>query len=124
MTQIEKHFRFICARAEARYGVDLSAVGLEYETEESCNMGEAVEYDDDSRAVCLNAEYLDHPAMIDEVIPHEVAHIVCQIQGIKEPSHGPLWAAVARYLGATGKPCIVPRKVFPKDIEDLFALQD
>ena len=40
--------------------------------------------------------------MLDESIPHEVAHLVCFVLGIDD-GHGPAWKKICIELGGTGK---------------------
>jgi predicted SprT family Zn-dependent metalloprotease len=61
-----------------------------------------------SLSICYNSLYMNQnfDAMLNEVVPHEVAHIV---QFMKYPfakqAHGPEWKRICRSLGGNGQRC-------------------
>lgn len=50
----------------------------------------------------INNKGFDH--IINETVPHELAHIICMYMGW-DKGHGKYWKSVCRQLGGTGKRC-------------------
>lgn len=100
----------VSARAKELYGVDLSKVGIRFDLKGrvagyACARGflgsrtyfMRFNYDMLMRG---DAEVLRD--MIEDTVPHEIAHIVCFMKPQLGRNHDAGWASVARALGSTG----------------------
>jgi SprT protein len=104
----------ILARAETLYGVDFSNVTIKIENMGKSSAGQAI-MENGELTIRLNQQAVDnYPVrMANEVIPHEIAHLVC----FKQPQHGKGhdagWKSVCLSLGGNGQRTVQHLKLKP-----------
>lgn len=111
-TQILEAVKNVCQKAQELYGVDLSEIRTEIR-----NSGLRAGVASGRRAagggwaslkISLNAQLVndaDAHKLIDEVIPHELAHLVCFIRPELGRNHDRGWKRVCIALGGSGERC-------------------
>ena len=100
---IQNAFDRIAARAQIRFGVDLSEVALTFDLDSPDRIGEAIQYEDGTYEVAINRNYLDNPVVLDEVLPHEVAHIVLYMLTDEDCGHNDRFMRICQALGGVAK---------------------
>ena len=100
---IQRRFNEIAARAQVRFGVDLSEVALTFDLDATDRIGEAIQYEDGTYEVAINRNYLDNPVVLDEVLPHEVAHIVLYMLTDEDCGHNDRFMRICQALGGVAK---------------------
>jgi len=107
LADVSEKFKHVCALAEARYGVDMSKVRLSFDLK-----GRVAGWASRKAGVYgvrLNRDMItrgDPKAlkdMIEDTVPHELAHIVCYMNPKLGHNHDYGWQSVCRALGGTGK---------------------
>jgi len=110
-TRILETVREVCQRASDKYGVSLSDIEVDIR-----NCGKAA-----GKAQCrrygnrvtdlkliLNAQLVNEQdafKLIDEVIPHEIGHLVCFLRPELGNNHDRGWKRVCMALGGSGERC-------------------
>jgi len=93
----------VFARAQALYGLDFSRVQVRFDLKGAC-AGQAghrhghyfIRFNTDM----LKREAFDH--VLNNTVPHEIAHTVCQMNPLLGRNHNSGWERVCRALGGTG----------------------
>ncbi len=112
-TRIIERVKEVCRDASNKFNVSLDDVNIVIR-----NCGKAAgwascAYSGGGRTatdmkLILNAQLVneeDAHKLIDEVIPHEIAHLVCFIRPELGKNHNRGWANVCRILGGSGERC-------------------
>ena len=101
--QIIDKCKAVFAEATRLYGLDMSHVGIRFDLKGRC-AGMACRrgnmYYMRFNRDMLTREAFDH--VINDTVPHEVAHIVCFMNRTLGSNHDSGWARVCRQLGGTG----------------------
>ena len=105
--QIREKFELVFALAKQKYGYDLPPTLLEFNIKGRM-AGQAKRTKDGLYVVRLNQYMLmndsfDH--ILNETVPHEIAHIVCMHNPVYGRNHNKGWKEVAKSLGCSGKRC-------------------
>lgn len=102
-------------KAELLYGVDLSMVEIRMDLKGVCagiagrdRRGWYLRFN----TVMINSNGYDH--IINDTVPHEVAHIVCFFKPTLGNNHNRGWARVCQELGGTGERCHNEEIVYAK----------
>lgn len=103
MKAVEDKIAEVKALVKARYNMDLSALRVRYDLK-----GRTAGWAIGGHTIRLNttaifgdeAHFRD---MVNDTVPHEIAHIVCHRNPSLGRKHDAGWAAVCRTLGGTGK---------------------
>jgi SprT protein len=103
MKAVEDKIAAVKAIVKQRYNMDLSDLIVRYDLK-GRTAGWAIGY----RTIRLNATAIfgdeaHFRDMVDDTIPHEIAHIVCHRNPSLGRKHDAGWASVCRALGGTGK---------------------
>lgn len=105
-TLIEQKFKEIIALAEKIYKLDLSDVVLVGDITGYRMIGQAC---GGTKVRYSPAHLADNPDYyLNEILPHEIAHIVCQRDPRQGSGHDKWWRRVAQNLG-----CSLPRATVP-----------
>ena len=103
--KITQRTREVLARAFAMYGIEANPESVEI----SFNLtGRTAGWAERNRGhyrlrYNLEAYHLDPVEMIEDTVPHEVAHIVCYMRPELGNSHDAGWRRVCQALGGSGK---------------------
>jgi predicted SprT family Zn-dependent metalloprotease len=113
--QIIDKCRAVFSKAEELYKVDMSKVGVHFDLKGK-TAGMAVRkgtqfYIRFNRDMLLR-EAFDH--VLNDTVPHEIAHTVCQMKPSLGSGHDSGWVRVARSLGSTGQRCHEEEVVYGK----------
>lgn len=104
-------------RCKELYGMDLSQVGIRFDLS-GRNAGQAWKrgnhYYMRFNTEMMTRESWNH--IINETVPHEIAHIVCFMNPRKGSNHDYGWASVCRALGGSGRRCHNEDVVFGKGL--------
>lgn len=107
LADVSEKFKQVCALAETRYGVNMSNVRLSFDLK-----GRVAGWASRKGAVYsvrLNKDMITRgnpevlKNMIEDTVPHELAHIVCFMKPELGRNHDYGWQSVCRALGGTGK---------------------
>lgn len=103
MKAVEDKIAEVKALVKQKYGMDLSDLIVKYDLK-----GRTAGWAIGRRTVRLNTTAIfgdesHFRDMVDDTIPHEIAHIVCHRNPQLGNNHNAGWAAVCRALGGTGK---------------------
>lgn len=103
MKAVEDKIAEVKALVHARYNMDLSTLRVRYDLK-----GRTAGWAIGGHTIRLNttAIYGDEAHfrdMVNDTVPHEIAHIVCHRNPSLGRKHDAGWAAVCRALGGTGK---------------------
>jgi SprT protein len=90
----------ILAKARLLYGVDLSATKIIFTNMGRTNAGEAIQ-EDGELTLRFNSQ-VPKERLIAEVIPHEVAHLVCYRRPELGKNHCDGWKSICIALGGIG----------------------
>jgi SprT protein len=106
---IEQKFKEVIALAEKLYNIDLSDVVLEPSIKGYRSIGQAGTYPCGTRKFRYSLTHLRNNTefYLNEIVPHEIAHIVCNATGLGK-NHDTGWRRVATRLG-----CNTPRAKVP-----------
>ena len=101
--QIIDKCKAVFAKAKELYGLDMSQVGIHFDLKGraagmACRRGN--QYFMRFNRDMLTREAFDH--VLNDTVPHEVAHIVCFMNRALGSNHDAGWARVCRALGGTG----------------------
>ncbi len=101
--QIIDKCKTVFAKAKELYGLDMSQVGIHFDLKGraagmACRRGN--QYFMRFNRDMLTREAFDH--VLNDTVPHEVAHIVCFMNRALGSNHDAGWARVCRALGGTG----------------------
>lgn len=101
--QIIDKCKTVFAKAKELYGLDMSQVGIHFDLKGraagmACRRGN--QYFMRFNRDMLTREAFDH--VLNDTVPHEVAHIVCFMNRTLGSNHDAGWARVCRALGGTG----------------------
>lgn len=115
--QIIERFNAITKQASTLFSLDLSNVGLHFDLKGraagmACRRGS--QYYVRINTDMLKREAFDH--LINDTIPHEVAHIVCFMKPSLGNNHDYGWASVCRKLGGSGTRCHSEEVVYGKGV--------
>lgn len=115
--QIIDKCKAVFAIAERLYGVDMSKVGIRFDLKGSCagmahrNRGQYfMRFNNDM----LGREAFDH--VLNDTVPHEIAHIVCFMKPEFGRNHDNGWKRVCYSLGGSAKRCHKEEVVYAKGI--------
>ena len=107
MEQIMARCKEAFAKAKELYGLDLSKVGIRFDLKGraagmACARGTLYSrtYYMRFNRDMLTREAFDH--VLNDTVPHEVAHIVCFMNPMLGSNHNTGWARVCQQLGGTG----------------------
>ena len=103
--QIREKTQQIIARAQELYGVDLSRTVIRFDLTGRV-AGWAISDGRGNYAIRYNVDMIQREAfnhIINETVPHEIAHLVCFANPRLGSGHNAGWARVCRALGGTGK---------------------
>jgi len=103
------------ARGNELYGITLPTLGIRFDLKgRSAGMAcrDGSNYFLRFNADMMTRESWDH--IINNTVPHEVAHSFCQYQPLLGRNHDSGWARVCRALGGTGERCHDEEVVFGK----------
>jgi len=101
----------VCQKANEAFGVDLTGITITIRNcgkaagKASCRMmmGKASHL-----TIVLNAQLVNDEnvyKLIEEVIPHEIGHLVCYLRPDLGKNHDRGWQRVCRMLGGSGERC-------------------
>jgi predicted SprT family Zn-dependent metalloprotease len=101
--QIIDKCKTVFAKAKELYGLDMSQVGIHFDLKGraagmACRRGN--QYFMRFNRDMLTREAFDH--IINDTVPHEIAHCVCFMNRALGSNHDAGWARVCRALGGTG----------------------
>jgi len=99
--QVE-HFRTI---AEEKLGISLPEISVDFDLYDSETMGQAV-----NTTITLNLDHKCHQdanQLLNDTIPHEVAHVVCNVYPQFGCDHDEGWKNVCKLFGIMGNATIV-----------------
>lgn len=101
--QIIDKCKAVFAKAKELYGLDMSQVGIHFDLKGSaagmaCRRGN--QYFMRFNRDMLTREAFDH--VLNDTVPHEIAHQVCFMNRTLGSNHDAGWARVCRALGGTG----------------------
>lgn len=99
-------FNELIIKAEKIYDINMSDVGLMLDLKGNSTLGVAVLAANGRKFIRFNTEavehYLDH--MVDDTLPHEVAHMVEYVQR-GSSNHGANWKKICAELGGNPTRC-------------------
>ena len=105
----------VFAKAAGMYGLDFSNVEIRFDLKGKCagtasrKMGRyTLRFNFDM----LQREAFDH--VLNDTVPHEIAHLVCYMNPMLGSKHNPGWAQVCRRLGGSGARCHQEEVVYGK----------
>jgi SprT protein len=103
-TRVLAKCKEVFARAMELYGTDLSKVAISFDLRGRVGGWASAKGTPRRYAMRFNHDMLlrEEKEMIDEVVPHEIAHIVCFMKPQLGRNHDYGWAHVCRQLGGTG----------------------
>jgi SprT protein len=103
-TRVLAKCKEVFARAMELYGTDLSKVSISFDLRGRVGGWASAKGTPRRYAMRFNHDMLlrEEKEMIDEVVPHEIAHIVCFMKPQLGRNHDYGWARVCRALGGTG----------------------
>jgi predicted SprT family Zn-dependent metalloprotease len=101
--QVLDNCKAVFAKAKELYNLDLSNVSIRFDLKGraagmACKRG--FQYHMRFNRDMLTREAFDH--VLNNTVPHEIAHIVCFMNPMLGRSHDSGWARVCRQLGGTG----------------------
>ena len=109
--KIEKRFSELCARAESYFNITMRDVALTFDLDSTDRIAEAIEYIDDTFEVSINKDYIDSRVIIDEVLSHEIAHIVLYKTSEIDHKHDARFMQVCDLLGGFKRDyCVAEKK--------------
>ncbi len=116
---ITDKFNQVIAKAENIYGIDLSDVILEPSIKGYRAIGEAGTYAGGVRKFRYSPVFLENNPeyYINQIVPHEVAHIVCNELPHLGKNHDMGWRRVAACLGCDKPRATVPAEVFTVEMK-------
>lgn len=103
--QVQSKIAELIAKAEDLYKIKLPSIDVRFDLR-GRSAGQAIRRNGlysmrFNRGMMLNESW-DH--MINDTVPHELAHVICFVTGW-DFGHGARWRAVCRGLGGTGNRC-------------------
>jgi SprT protein len=115
INQVLQRCKEVFKEAQARYGVDLSATEIRFDLRgraagmAGMRFGHTVlRFNRDM----LGREAFDH--LLNNTVPHEIAHLVCFVKPSLGRNHDAGWARVCRALGGNGETCHSEKVVLGK----------
>lgn len=118
MEQIQNRIKQVMTAAEERYGVDFSEVQVRFDLRGRCAgiAGyQGTMFGERNYFLRFNCDMIKTDAfkhLIDDTVPHEIAHIVCYMRPELGRRHDAGWKRVCRALGGTGERCHSEQVVF------------
>ena len=111
--QIIARCKEVIAKAEQLYNVDLSTLRITFDLRGRCAGMASAKRDYRTRSltdfmVRFNHDMLTRDAfthVLEDTVPHEIAHIVCFANPMLGRAHDAGWARVCRALGGNGERC-------------------
>ena len=106
-TRIEqalKRIQEVSIKAKALYGVDLSDLNVRFDLRGKA-AGQAGQRGE-MRFIRLNTDMIENDSfnhLIEQTIPHEIAHIVCIMRPMLGYGHNAGWKRVCKTLGGNGE---------------------
>lgn len=103
--QVINRCKEVFALAETMYGVDLSKVSISFDLKGRAAGTAGAKGFPRRYAMRFNYDMLQRELkkILDEVVPHEIAHIVCFMKPALGRNHDYGWAHVCKTLGGNGK---------------------
>jgi predicted SprT family Zn-dependent metalloprotease len=111
MMQIQERIRKVFADAQTRYGVDLSDVQVRFDLRGRCAGVAGYKgglFGKRSYFLRFNRDMLHTDAfkhLIEDTVPHEIAHLTCFMRPELGSNHDAGWKRVCRELGGSGERC-------------------
>lgn len=111
MEQIQNRIKQVMKAAEERYGVDFSEVQVRFDLRGRCAgiAGyQGTMFGERNYFLRFNCDMIKTDAfkhLIDDTVPHEIAHIVCYMRPELGRKHDAGWKKVCRALGGGGERC-------------------
>jgi SprT protein len=121
MVQIQERIRKVMSDAEARYGVDLSGVQVRFDLRgraagmagyKGLLFSKHRDYFLRFNRDMIHNDGFKH--VLEDTVPHEIAHIVCYMRPELGSKHDSGWKRVCRSLGGNGERCHTEQVVYAK----------
>jgi SprT protein len=118
MAQIQERIKKVIADAQTRYGVDFSDVQVRFDLRGRCAgiaghkgglFGKRAYFLRFNRDM-INTNAFKH--LVEDTVPHEVAHIICFMRPELGRNHDAGWKRVCRKLGGSGERCHTEQVVY------------